>query len=176
MSAGTQELGTRLSPKALVTDPDIVAGYSRDSADIVPAGKARALVRANCLDDVKTTLTWANEEGVPVVPRGAGTGLSGGANAIDGCIVLSLDRMTAIRTIDPQERYAIVEAGVINADLGRAAAAQGLFYPPDPSSFETCTIGGEPSNNARRERCPQNTVTPRSVFGLAGGLAHPSRR
>src|SRR5258708_29378904 len=151
MSAATKELGTRLSPKALVTDPDIVAGYSRDSADIVPAGKARALVRANCLDDVKTTLTWANEEGGPVVPRGAGTGLSGGANAIDACIVLSLERMTAIPTIDPQERYAIVEAGVINADLGRAAAAQGLFYPPDPSSFETCTIGGKPATHAVRK-------------------------
>src|SRR5258708_2144779 len=86
----------------------------------------------------------ASEHGVPVVPRGGGTSLAGGAAAVDGCVILSLARMNAILELDPANEMAVAEAGVINADLDRAAAAHGLMYPPDPSSYEISTIGREP--------------------------------
>jgi glycolate oxidase len=120
---------------------------------------------------VSGTLRWASENAVPVVPRGAGTGLSGGANAIDGCLVLSLERLTAIREINAQNQYAVVEAGVINADLGRAAAAAGMFYPPDPGSFEISTIGGNLATNAGGMRCVKYGVTRDSALGLEVVLA-----
>jgi glycolate oxidase len=165
------ELRRRLSPGALVTDPDITDGYRRDRADIVPAGTPRAVVRAADLDDVRATLEWASGHRVPVVPRGAGTGLSGGANAIDGCVVLSLERMRRIREINTEQRYAVVEPGVINADLGRAAATAGLFYPPDPGSFEICTIGGNLATNAGGMACVKYGVTRESAMALEIVLA-----
>jgi glycolate oxidase len=165
------ELERLLSPGALVTDPDVVEGYRRDRADIVPAGVPRAVVRATSLDDVRATLTWASEHRVPVVPRGAGTGLSGGANAIDGCVVLSMERMRQIREINTEQRYAVVEPGVINADLGRAAAEVGLYYPPDPGSFEICTIGGNLATNAGGMACVKYGVTRESAMGLEIVLA-----
>jgi glycolate oxidase len=81
-------LGGVLSDGALVTDIGIMETYRRDRANIIPAGRPRAVVRAADVADVSATLSWANRHGVAVVPRGAGTGLSGGANAIDGCVVL----------------------------------------------------------------------------------------
>jgi len=160
-----------LSDGALVTDIEVMGTYRRDRADIVPAGMPRAVVRAAGLADVSATLSWADRHGVAVVPRGAGTGLSGGANAIDGCIVLSLERLTAIREIDRVGQYAVVEAGVINADLGRAAAAAGLFYPPDPGSFEICSIGGNLATNAGGMRCVKYGVTRDSALSLEVVLA-----
>jgi len=160
-----------LSDGALVTDIEVMGTYRRDRADIVPAGMPRAVVRAADLADVSATLSWANRHGVPVVPRGAGTGLSGGANAIDGCIVLSLERLTAIREIDRVGQYAVAEAGVINADLGRAAAGAGLFYPPDPGSFEICSVGGNLATNAGGMRCVKYGVTRDSALSLEVVLA-----
>ena len=160
-----------LSEGALVTDIEVMGAYRRDRADVVPAGVPRAVVRAAGLADVSATLSWANRRGVAVVPRGAGTGLSGGANAIDGCIVLSLERLTAIREINRAGQYAVVEAGVINADLGRAAAAAGLFYPPDPGSFEICSIGGNLATNAGGMRCVKYGVTRDSALSLEVVLA-----
>ena len=160
-----------LSDGALVTDSEVMGTYRRDRADIVPAGMPRAVVRAAGPGDVSATLSWANRHGVPVVPRGAGTGLSGGANAIDGCIVLSLERLTTIRTIDPVGQFAVVEAGVINADLGRAAAVAGLFYPPDPGSCEISTIGGNLATNAGGMRCVKYGVTRDSALSLEVVLA-----
>ncbi len=148
MSDDLPDLARRLSLGAVVTDDEVIEGYRRDRAATVPAGRPRAVVRPSTVAEVSSTLRWATENGVPVVPRGAGTGLSGGANAIDGCLVLSLGRLTAIREINARNQRAVVEAGVLNADLGRAAAAAEMFYPPDPGSFEICTIGGNLATNA----------------------------
>ena len=164
-------LAGRLSPGALVTDPDIIEAYRRDRAAIVPAGQPRAVVRAASVADVSAALAWATANRVPVVPRGAGTGLSGGANAIDGCLVVSLERLTATREVNARDQYAVVEAGVLNADVGRAAAAAGLFYPPDPASFEISTIGGNLATNAGGMRCVKYGVTRDSVLGLEAVLA-----
>ena len=165
---------TGLSAGALITDPQVIEGYRRDQAAIVGAGRPRAVVRAADVSDVSTALAWATAHQVPVVPRGAGTGLSGGANALDGCLVISLERLTAIREINAGSQYAVVEAGVLNADVGRAAAGAGLFYPPDPGSFEISTIGGNLATNAGGMRCVKYGVTRDSVLGLEAVLADGS--
>src|SRR5579871_5353719 len=99
MSGDLSDLTRRLAPGMVVTDDAVMEGYRRDRAATVPAGRPRAVVRPGTVAEVSGTLRWATENSVPVVPRGAGTGLSGGANAIDGCLVLSLERFTAVREI-----------------------------------------------------------------------------
>ncbi len=108
---------------------------------------------------------------VPVVPQGARTGVSGAANAGDGCIVLSLVKMDRILEINPVDRLAVVEPGVINAALSRAVAAHGLSYPPDPSSWEMCTIGGNIGTAAGGLCCVKYGVTAEYVLGLDVVLA-----
>jgi glycolate oxidase len=120
MTEDLSRLIDKLPAGAVVTDPHVTEGYRRDRADLVASGAPLAVVRATCVAGVSTTLAWASERGVPVVPCGAGNGLSGVSNVIDGCVTLSLERMTAIREINTRGQYAIVEAGVINAELGRA--------------------------------------------------------
>jgi glycolate oxidase len=104
--------------------------------------------------------------GVPVTARGAGTGLSGGANAIDGGVIIALDRLNQIRLIDPLERLAVVQAGVINDELRTAAAQYGLWYPPDPASSPWSTIGGNIATNAGGVCCVKYGVTKDYVLAL----------
>jgi glycolate oxidase len=166
------ELAAALPDGRVVTDPDIVEAYSRDhAAAVAPPGRARCLVSARSTGEVAATVRWASEHGVPVVPRGAGTGLAGGAAAVDGCVVLSLARMNAIPELDPADEVAVAEAGVVTADLDRAAAAHGLMYPPDPSSHEMSTIGGNLATNAGGLRCVKYGVTRDAVLGLEVVLA-----
>ena len=106
------------------------------------------------------------EHGVPVVPRGAGTGLSGGANAIAGSVVISFERMNRIVRIDPVERLAVVQPGVINDDLRAACAELGLWYPPDPASSPWSTIGGNVATNAGGVCCVKYGVTGDYVLAL----------
>jgi glycolate oxidase len=154
----------------VLTDPDAMDAYTRDQTYAVP-GAPLAVVRARDTADVAATMAWAQEERVPVVPRGAGTGLAGGATAVDGCVVLSLAAMTAIREISPRDHVAVVEPGVITADLDRAARAHGLMYAPDPSSHEISTIGGNLATNAGGLRCVKYGVTRHSTLGLEVVLA-----
>jgi glycolate oxidase len=156
---------------SLLTDPDSMDGYRRDCADLAVVGQPRAVVRATCTEEVAQTLRWANANHVPVVTRGAGSGLAGGAAAVDGCVVLSLAQMNQILEISPEDLLAVVQPGVVNADLGRAAQEHGLFYPPDPSSFEISTIGGNLATNAGGLRCVKYGVTRDSVLALQVVLA-----
>jgi glycolate oxidase len=155
---------------ALVTDSGVVDGYRRDRADTVVPGWPLALVRARGADDVQHVMRVATRFRVPVVPRGAGSGLSGGAAAAAGCILLSLDAMRAVE-VDPAAMLAVVEPGVLNADLKRAAAEHGLWYPPDPSSFEFCSIGGNLATNAGGLCCVKYGVTTDYVLGMDVVLA-----
>jgi glycolate oxidase len=155
----------------LSTDPDVMEAYRRDQTTVVTPGQPRCVVRAGSTRDVLVTLDWAQRHGVPVVPRGGGTSLAGGATAIDGCVVLSLERMDSIREVDPANELAVAEAGVLNADLDRAAAAHGLMYAPDPSSFEISTIGGNLATNAGGLRCVKYRVSRDAVLGLEVVLA-----
>ncbi|WP_040794736.1 FAD-binding oxidoreductase [Nocardia higoensis] len=164
------ELAAALSDGALHTDRDLLAAYRQDWAKDPAAGQPVALVRAHSTADVIATLRWAHEHRVPVVPRGAGTGLSGGATALDGGLVLSTEKMRAI-TVDPVTRTAVVQPGLLNAEVKRAAAEHGLWYPPDPSSFEICSIGGNAATNAGGLCCVKYGVTTDYVLGMEVVLA-----
>src|SRR5690606_22936627 len=98
--------------------------------------------------------------------RGAGSGLSGGANAVDGWVVLVTTKLDEIVEIDPDNRLAVVQPGVVNQDLRDAVAKHGLFYPPDPSSYDWCTIGGNLATNAGGLCCVKYGVTSDFVLGL----------
>jgi glycolate oxidase len=162
-----------LFPEA-VTDPDILISLSRDSADLFGEDKPAlplAAVRPTTTAEVAAAVTLAARHRVPVVAQGARTGLAGGANAVDGCLLVCLDRMDRIVAIDPANRTAVVQPGVINATLRRAVAEQGLFYPPDPSSWESSSIGGNVSTNAGGMCCVKYGVTTEYVLGLEVVLA-----
>ncbi len=171
MSDDLDGLMAALPDGRVITDPDIVEGYRRDQTPAVAPGKPLCVVSARGTGEVAATMRWASEHGVPVVPRGGGTSLAGGAAAVDGCVILSLARMNAILELDPANEMAVAEAGVINADLDRAAAAHGLMYPPDPSSYEISTIGGNLATNAGGLRCVKYGVTRDAVLGLEVVLA-----
>ncbi|MGI8768032.1 MAG: FAD-binding oxidoreductase [Propionibacteriaceae bacterium] len=164
------QLISLLPAGTVVTEPATLENYRYDWTRAPGAGTPVAVCRPSDAAGVQTVMRWAAENKVPVVPRGAGTGLSGGSSAIDGCVVLSLERMTAI-TIDPSTRTAVVEPGAINIDVKKAAAAQGLWYPPDPSSFEICSIGGNLATNAGGLCCVKYGVTTDYVLGMDVVLA-----
>ena len=130
-----------LPERSVITDPDGMDGYRWDRALELNAGVPLAVVRAESTEQVQVAVKFAAAHGLAVVPRGAGSGLSGGSSAQDGCIVISLDRMRDI-TIDPVTRIAVAQPGAFNAEVKAAAREHGLWYPPDPSSFEFCSIGG----------------------------------
>jgi glycolate oxidase len=166
-----EELGAELPDGRLLTDADVLEAYRRDEARLVEPGRPLGVVLARDVNDVQTTLRWATRHQVPVVARGAGTGLSGGASATDGCIVVSLAKMDAIVELNAEDQLAVVEPGVINADLQKAAAAHGLMFAPDPASFEISTIGGNVATNAGGLRCVKYGVTREAVLGLEVVLA-----
>jgi glycolate oxidase len=149
----------------LVTGAAEMEKYREDFARDGSAGKPIAVVRAETAAHVQQAVRWAAEHRVPVVPRGAGTGLSGGSSAVDGGITISLDRMRSVE-IDPACQVAIVEPGALNVDVKRAAAEHGLWYPPDPSSYEICSIGGNLATNAGGLCCVKYGVTTDYVLGM----------
>ncbi|WP_394433638.1 FAD-binding oxidoreductase [Streptomyces sp. SGAir0957] len=164
-------LGEGLPAEALVTDPDITATYAHDMASFCAAGTPAVVVLPRTVEQVQHVMRTATELRVPVVPQGARTGLSGAANASDGCIVLSLVKMDRILEINAVDRVAVVEPGVINATLSREVAAHGLSYPPDPSSWEMCTIGGNIGTASGGLCCVKYGVTAEYVLGLDVVLA-----
>jgi glycolate oxidase len=155
---------------ALVTDPDIVASYRRDRADTVAGGMPLAVVRASDTADVQATVRTASRHRVAVVPRGAGTGLSGGSAGIEGAVTLSTERMRHL-VVDAAANTAVVGPGLLNVEVKEAARAHGLWYPPDPSSFEICSIGGNLATNAGGLCCVKYGVTTDYVLGLEVVLA-----
>ncbi|MEU3097295.1 FAD-linked oxidase C-terminal domain-containing protein [Streptomyces sp. NPDC006967] len=156
---------------AVLTDPDITASYAHDMASFCPAGSPAVVVLPRTVEQVQHVMRTATALRVPVVPQGARTGLSGAANATDGCVVLSLTRMDRILEISPVDRIAVVEPGVVNAALSRAVGGHGLAYPPDPSSWETCTIGGNIGTASGGLCCVKYGVTAEYVLGLDVVLA-----
>ncbi len=171
MTAPISELAALLPEGALVTDEATSDAYRHDSASSCAAGRPLGVVRPTTTAEVQAVMRWATRHRVPVVPQGARTGLSGAANAVDGALVVSMVRMNRILEIDEVDQVAIVEPGVINAELSRAVAAVGLFYPPDPSSWELSTIGGNLATNAGGLCCVKYGVTADFVRGLEVVLA-----
>ncbi|WP_431959651.1 FAD-binding oxidoreductase [Actinacidiphila sp. bgisy160] len=160
-----------LPGEAILADPDVTASYANDMAGFCPAGAPAVVVLPRTVEQVRHVMRTATALRVPVVPQGARTGLSGAANASDGCIVLSLTKMDRILEIDPVDRVAVVEPGVVNAVLSRAVAERGLYYPPDPSSWEQCTIGGNIGTGSGGLCCVKYGVTAEYVLGLEVVLA-----
>jgi glycolate oxidase len=159
-----------LPNEAVITDPDVMGSYRHDRAAAIVPGAPLAVVRATSTADVQTVMRVAAAHRVPVVTRGAGSGLSGGAAAINGAITLSTDRMRSI-AVDPAAMVAVVQPGLLNAEVKAAAAEHGLWYPPDPSSFEICSIGGNLATNAGGLCCVRYGVTTDYVLGLEVVLA-----
>ncbi len=165
-----RELADALPDGVVTTDPDAVEKYRHDWSKDPGAGTPAAVVRAEDAGQVQVAVRWAAAHRVPVVPRGAGSGLSGGSSAVDGGIVLSLERMRAIE-VDADCQVAVVEPGAFNAEVKAAAAEHGLWYPPDPSSYEICSIGGNIATNAGGLCCVKYGVTTDYVLGLDVVLA-----
>ncbi len=158
-----QRLQQTLKGKVL-TSPENRAAYAYDGT----WGEAwpDAVVLAHSTEDVAAVLRIADEERVPVVPRGAASGLSGGSVPERGGIALSLTPMRKIFEISPEDLVAVVQPGVVNLDLQKAAEPYGLFYPPDPASLDISTIGGNIAENAGGPRCLKYGVTSDYVLGL----------
>ncbi|WP_353814523.1 FAD-binding oxidoreductase [Agromyces sp. SYSU T00266] len=164
-------LRSDVSPDRVLTEPTELARYAHDDAEWADHVEPHAVVLAESVEDVVAAVRAAAASGLHVVARGAGTGLSGGANAMADSIVVSLERMTRILEVDADERLVVAEAGVINDDLRRAVAAHGLWYPPDPASHRISTIGGNAATNAGGICCVKYGVTRDYVLGMTVVLA-----
>jgi len=168
-----EALGRGLPAERLVVDPDVLAAISHDDAEWAPTGQAAVGVRARSEAEVQHVVRTCAELGAPIVPRGAGTGLSGGANAVGGCVILDLSAMNQILEIDADNLLAVVQPGVINNDLKAAVAEHGLWYPPDPASAPWSTIGGNVATNAGGLCCLKYGVTRDYVLGLRAVVGGP---
>ncbi len=166
MSTTVLALVTGRSGNARVTDPLIAATYAVDASLGSTAPEHFTVVRARDVGDVVEVLQEAQARGIPVVPQGARTSLAGGATAREGSIVLNVEALDTVTEVDELEGYAVVGPGVVNQDLKRAAASVGLFYPPDPASSATCTIGGNVATNAGGLCCVKYGVTADYVKSL----------
>ncbi|KXT57914.1 MULTISPECIES: FAD-binding oxidoreductase [Gordonia] len=154
----------------VITDPDVLSAYRYDRANDPDAGTPAALVRPMTTEHVQTAVRWAAAHDVPIITRGAGTSLSGGSTAVDGALTISTEKMRQL-TVDTATRTAVTQPGMLNAEVKAAAAEKGLWYPPDPSSFEICSIGGNVATNAGGLCCVKYGVTTDYVLGLEVVLA-----
>ena len=159
------ELMELIPPERLVTDPAELCVYECDG---FPLHKQRpeAVVLCASRDEVIQVVRWCHEKGIPFVPRGAGTGLSGGATPVPGGVVIDLNRMRRIVRVDVENGYAVVEPGVVNLRITHAAAPAGFHYAPDPSSQKACTIGGNVAENAGGPHCLKYGMTTDHILGL----------
>ena len=163
--AAVIEMLQKILPGQVVIDPDVLESYARDETiDLVALPDC--VVRAQSAQDVAVVLKICNEHDVPVTPRGAGTGVTGGAVAVAGGIVLSMEKLNRILEIDARNLIAVVEPGAITADIQKAAKQHQLLYPPDPASLDTCSIGGNVAENAGGPRAVKYGITGHYVTGL----------
>jgi glycolate oxidase len=159
-----QRLVEIVGQQNLLTGPEDLFLYGYDAS--LPEHQPEMVAFAPTTEAVAQILSLAAEESVPVVPRGAGTGLSGGAVPVQGGIALSLARMNDILSIDADNLMAQVQPGVVNAHLQGALAPYGLFYPPDPASMKVCTLGGNVAADSGGPKCFKYGVTRNYVLGL----------
>ncbi|MCL7455462.1 MAG: FAD-binding protein [Anaerolineae bacterium] len=153
----------------VLVDREALEAYSHDETVGLRA-EPEVVVRVTSAAQVSQVFKLAQAQRIPVTPRGAGYGLSGGAVPVQGGIVLSTEKMNRILEIDPQNLMVTVEPGVITGDLHRAVEAEGLFYPPDPASLDSCTIGGNVAEGAGGPRAVKYGTTRDYVCGLEAVL------
>jgi glycolate oxidase len=168
-SGTVADLKRTLGDASVITDPGDLIAFEYDGT--IDRGWPAAVVFPSSAEQVAAVVRIAARDGLPVVPRGAGTGLSGGALATEGGIVVSTTRMRRILEIDFENRIAVVEPGLVNLELSKAVAKYGLYYAPDPSSQKACTIGGNVAENSGGPHCLLYGVTTNHVLGLELVLA-----
>ena len=159
---------SEILPGKTSTAPEDILCYGFDASGL--EALPSAVVWPQDVDDVITVIKYANTKGIPVIPRGAGTGMTGGAVPSKGAIILSMEKMNRIIEIDEKNLNVLVEPGVINGKLQRELQRHRLFYPPDPASMNFCTIGGNVAENAGGARAVKYGVTKDYVLGLEAVL------
>jgi glycolate oxidase len=166
------ELTVQLGDSAVLSSPDELIVFEHDGSSMHGAVPT-AVVFPTSVEQVSAIVSACHEHRVPYVARGAGTGLSGGGMALDGAVIIALNRMNSILSIDPAARRALVQPGVANLAVSVAAAEHGLYYAPDPSSQAVCSIGGNVAHNSGGPHTLKHGVTVNHVRGLqlvcAGG-------
>ena len=172
-SALTASLVAICGPEGVIVDPDRLIVYESDALTAY-RHRPGAVVLPRTTDQLRRAVGEVSRHGLPIVPRGAGTGLSGGAVALNGAVVIGTARMNRILRIDAANRRAVLQPGVINAELSAATAGHGLYYAPDPSSQTACTIGGNVAENSGGPHCLKYGVTSRYITGLTVVLADGS--
>lgn len=155
----------------IVTDPDILESYRFDRSMGTRAGMPFGVAFPRTTAQVSAVMRAAHEHRVPIVPRGAGSGLTGGSNAVDGSLVLCLERMRRVHSVDVANGYVETEPGIYNTELRDHVAQYGLWYAPDPASKDFCSIGGNVNTNAGGLCCVKYGVTRDAVLGLEVVLA-----
>jgi glycolate oxidase len=163
-----ERLVAAVGPDSILDDPYDLLVYEYDASDEAVAGihQPDFVVIPTTAEQVAEVVRIARDFNVPVTPRGAGTGLAGGAIAAQGGIMVVLTRMTKILEVNYLDRYAIVEPGLINLDLSVKTTPDGYFFAPDPSSQKACTIGGNIANNSGGPHCLKYGVTSNHILGL----------
>jgi len=171
-SSVVEELRRIVGRESVIDSPNDLRIFERDAS--IEGALPDAVVLPSTTEQVAAVIKVAAKHKIPVVPRGAGTGLSGGAVTIRGGIALQVTRMRRILEIDPVAQTALVEPGVVNQELSLAAASHGLFYAPDPSSQKACTLGGNAAENSGGPHCLYYGVTTNHVLGMEVVLADGS--
>ncbi|HEX8558980.1 MAG TPA: FAD-linked oxidase C-terminal domain-containing protein, partial [Pyrinomonadaceae bacterium] len=170
MDALVKNLRALLDPRQVVSDPEELLVFECDGLTHY-RHRPRAVVFPASTEEVAAVMRLLAREGVAVAPRGAGTGLSGGALAVGGGVSVVTSRMRRVLKVDAGNRLAVVEAGVVNAHVSRAVARHGLYYVPDPSSQASCTVGGNIGENAGGIHCLKYGTTTDHVLGARVVLA-----
>jgi glycolate oxidase subunit GlcD len=165
-----QELRSIVGKEGIVSERDELLVYECDGL-MQHKHPPRAVVFPSSTKETAEVIRALVRAGVPFAPRGAGTGLSGGALAHNQAVIIEMARMRRLLKLDPQNRFAVVETGMINAHLSREAVKYGLHYVPDPSSQTTCTIGGNIAENAGGIHCLKYGMTVDHVIGLRAVLS-----
>jgi glycolate oxidase len=155
----------------VVTDPDRLPTYQRDRSTGTPAGEPIAVVFPRTTEQVSAVMKAAHEHRVPVVPRGAGSGLTGGSNALDGSLIVCVEKMRDVLLVDEVNGYVETQPGIFNTELRDYVAKHGMWYAPDPASKDYCSIGGNVNTNAGGLCCVKYGVTRDAVLGLEVVLA-----
>jgi glycolate oxidase len=173
-------LAAALGPSKVLTEPEACERFAADESE-AQGRRPDAVVLAQTREDIAAALRVAREAQVPITPRAAGTGRTGGAVPVAGGIVLSTSGMNRIKEIDRREMLAVVEPGVVLGDLHAAVEREGLFYPPDPNSWQSCALGGNVAENAGGPRAFKYGVTREYVLGveaflIGGQRIAPGRR
>lgn len=160
-----------LAENDVVTDPDRLPTYKQDRSTGSEVGEPFAVVFPRTTEQVSEVMKAAHKHRVPVVPRGAGSGLSGGSNAIDGSLIVCVEKMNSVLDVDISNGYVETQPGIFNTDLREHVAGHGLWYAPDPASKDFCSIGGNVNTNAGGLCCVKYGVTRDAVLGLEVVLA-----